>query len=100
MALRDLLDRLAIPILQAPMVGASPPEMALAVSRAGGMGSLAAGALVPDQIEPEVERLQALIDINRNIAGGLLAGAEHAAQAAAESAQAAARWALPSRDAS
>ena len=62
MALRDLLDRLAIPILQAPMVGASPPEMALAVSRAGGMGSLAAGALVPDQIEPEVERLRAATD--------------------------------------
>jgi len=59
MALRDLLDRLAIPILQAPMVGASPPEMALAVSRAGGMGSLAAGALAPDQIEPEVARLRA-----------------------------------------
>ena len=62
MALRDLLDRLAIPILQAPMVGASPPEMALAVSRAGGMGSLAAGALVPYQIEPEVERLRAATD--------------------------------------
>lgn len=62
MALRDLLDRLAIPILQAPMVGASPPEMALAVSRAGAMGSLAAGALAPDQIEPEVDRLRAATD--------------------------------------
>ncbi|CAN7261142.1 nitronate monooxygenase [Phenylobacterium sp. LjRoot164] len=62
MALRELLDRLAIPILQAPMVGASPPEMALTVSRAGAMGSLAAGALAPDQIEPEVELLRAATD--------------------------------------
>lgn len=62
MALRDLLDGLAIPILQAPMVGASPLEMAVAVSRAGGMGSLAAGALAPDQIEPEVERMRAASD--------------------------------------
>ncbi|MBA4012053.1 MAG: nitronate monooxygenase [Phenylobacterium sp.] len=62
MALRDLLDGLAIPILQAPMVGASPFEMAMAVSRAGGMGSLAAGALAPDQIEPEVERMRAATD--------------------------------------
>lgn len=62
MSLRDLLDGLPIPILQAPMVGASPPEMALAVSRAGGMGSLAAGALAPDAIEPEIERMRAATD--------------------------------------
>ncbi|MGH6997813.1 MAG: nitronate monooxygenase, partial [Phenylobacterium sp.] len=62
MALRDLLDNLAIPILQAPMVGASPPEMALAVSQAGGMGSIAAGAMAPDQIGPEIERLRTATD--------------------------------------
>ena len=55
MSLRALLDGLPIPILQAPMVGASPPEMALAVSGAGGMGSLAAGALAPEAIGPQVE---------------------------------------------
>lgn len=33
-------------------------------------------------IDPAVESVQVLVDINRNIAGGLLAGAEHAAQAA------------------
>ena len=59
MSLRALLDGLPIPILQAPMVGASPPAMALAVSQAGGMGSLAAGALAPDAIEPEVAALRA-----------------------------------------
>jgi nitronate monooxygenase len=59
MSLRDLLDGLAIPILQAPMVGASSPEMALAVSEAGGMGSLAGGALAPADIEPSVAALRA-----------------------------------------
>lgn len=59
MSLRDLLDGLPIPILQAPMVGASPLEMALAVNQAGAMGSLAGGALAPDAIEPEVARMRA-----------------------------------------
>lgn len=59
MSLRELLDGLPIPILQAPMVGASSPEMALAVSRAGGLGSLAAGALAPADIGPAVAGFRA-----------------------------------------
>ncbi|MDB5447351.1 MAG: Nitronate monooxygenase, partial [Phenylobacterium sp.] len=47
MSLRDLLERLPIPILQAPLVGASDAALAIAVSRAGGLGGLAAGALAP-----------------------------------------------------
>lgn len=41
-----LLDLLGIdlPILQAPMAGVSSPAMAIAVSEAGGLGALAAGA--------------------------------------------------------
>ena len=50
MSLRALLDGLPIPILQAPMVGASSAGMALAVSGAGGLGSLAAGAMTPEAI--------------------------------------------------
>jgi nitronate monooxygenase len=50
MSLRDLLDGLPIPIVQAPMAGASSPEMALAVSRAGGLGSVAVAAFTPDDI--------------------------------------------------
>lgn len=40
-----LLDRLGIrlPIVQAPMAGISPPEMAAAVSNAGGLGSIGVG---------------------------------------------------------
>ena len=50
MSLRELLDGLPIPIVQAPMAGASTPQMALAVSRAGGLGSVAAAAFTPDDI--------------------------------------------------
>jgi nitronate monooxygenase len=41
---RRILDlfRIELPILQAPMAGASTPEMAIAVSEAGGLGSLPA----------------------------------------------------------
>jgi nitronate monooxygenase len=58
----DLLDKLSIPIIQAPMLGASTQAMALAVSRAGGMGQLAAAGLGPDQIEASVAELKAATD--------------------------------------
>jgi len=38
-----MLPELLIPIIQAPMLGASTPALAAAVSRAGGLGSLAPG---------------------------------------------------------
>lgn len=59
MSLRQLLEDLPIPILQAPMVGASSAQMALAVSEAGGLGSLAAGAMAPADIGPAVTELKA-----------------------------------------
>ncbi len=62
MSLRTQLDALPIPILQAPMVGASSLEMALSVSRAGGMGNLAAGAMAPDAIEAAVAAMRAQTD--------------------------------------
>ena len=42
---------LPIPIIQAPMVGASSRAMTIAVSRAGGLGSVGAGAMSPVDIE-------------------------------------------------
>ena len=56
------LERLAIPIIQAPMWGASTLEMALAVSRAGGIGQLAAVGLGPDQITASVAELRSATD--------------------------------------
>lgn len=52
------LQRLAIPIIQAPMWGASTQDMALAVSRAGGLGQLAAAGLGPDQVAASVAQLK------------------------------------------
>ena len=54
----DFFAALPIPIIQAPMVGASGLEMAAAVSGVGGLGSLAAGALAPDAIEAQVDELR------------------------------------------
>ncbi|MET0138266.1 MAG: nitronate monooxygenase, partial [Sphingobium sp.] len=34
----------SVPIVQAPMAGVSTPELAAAVSNAGGLGSIAVGA--------------------------------------------------------
>jgi nitronate monooxygenase len=51
-------ERMAIPIIQAPMWGASTQAMALAVSKAGGMGQLAAAGLRPEQIGEGVAELK------------------------------------------
>ena len=55
----SFLEALPIPILQAPMVGASFDAMTIAVSRAGGLGNLPAAALSPADIGPAVEALRA-----------------------------------------
>ncbi|WP_417211682.1 NAD(P)H-dependent flavin oxidoreductase [Antarctobacter sp.] len=47
--IRDLFA-IDLPIIQAPMAGASGPEMALAVSEAGGLGSLPCATLDPTRL--------------------------------------------------
>lgn len=59
MSLKALLDSLPIPIVQAPMAGASSPEMAIAVSQAGGFGSVAAAAFTPDDIARAAAQVRA-----------------------------------------
>lgn len=56
-----LMERLGlcVPIVQAPMLGASDAAMVRAVSGAGGLGTLAAGALAPSAIKAEIARLKA-----------------------------------------
>jgi nitronate monooxygenase len=58
---QDFCDRygLRVPILQAPMAGACPPELAVAVAEAGGMG--AAGVVLddPDRIAEWTRRFRA-----------------------------------------
>ena len=76
MAKTDLLRRLGVelPIIQAPMGGGpSTPELVAAVSNAGGLGSLGAPYLTPQQILDDVRRVRALTD--RPFAVNLFAGA-------------------------
>lgn len=47
-------------LLQAPMAGVSTPEMAAAVTRAGGLGGLAIGHLDPSRAEQEIRQASAL----------------------------------------
>lgn len=58
MSLKDMLDSLPIPIVQAPMAGSSPPAMTLAVCEAGGLGFLALAPTPPDEIEAVVAAFQ------------------------------------------
>ena len=51
---------LQLPILEAPMAGACPPERAAAVVRAGGMGALGAVLTPPDGIGEWARRFRAL----------------------------------------
>jgi nitronate monooxygenase len=54
------LTGVGYPILLAPMAGASTPELAAAVSNAGGLGAFAAGILSPDAIHAGIARLRQL----------------------------------------
>lgn len=59
-----LMERLglAIPILQAPMLGATDAKIAIAVSTAGGLGALAAGGLSPADIGAQIAAVRAATD--------------------------------------
>jgi nitronate monooxygenase len=58
----DLIGRLRmqVPIVQAPMAGATTPAMAAAVCEAGGLGSLAAAYLAPAAIETQLRETRQL----------------------------------------
>src|SRR5450755_422869 len=57
-----------LPVIQAPMAGANLSAMAIAVSQAGGLGSLPCAMLSTDQMQAEIEaiRRQAPHPINVN----------------------------------
>jgi nitronate monooxygenase len=59
----SVLDRLALPIVQAPMAGGpSTPALAAAVSDAGGLGFLAAGYKTADAVRDDVAATRALTE--------------------------------------
>ncbi|MGH8630957.1 MAG: NAD(P)H-dependent flavin oxidoreductase, partial [Burkholderiales bacterium] len=47
-----------LPIIQAPMAGAQASAMAIAVSNAGGLGSLPCAMLAPDAMRKELETIR------------------------------------------
>jgi len=51
-----------LPILQAPMVSAATPELAAAVSEAGGLGALGSGMLPVDELRSQAERVRELTE--------------------------------------
>ncbi|MBB3020520.1 nitronate monooxygenase [Microvirga lupini] len=57
---RRILDLLGIdlPIIQAPMAGANLSDMVIAVSEAGGLGSLPCALLSPDKARDELSRIR------------------------------------------
>ncbi|MGZ0085836.1 NAD(P)H-dependent flavin oxidoreductase [Caldibacillus thermoamylovorans] len=58
-----MLSTLPVPIIQAPMAGGvSTPELAAAVSNAGGLGFLAGGYKTAEAMRTEIHKLRALTD--------------------------------------
>lgn len=54
------LTRVLLPIIQAPMGGVSTPELIAAISQQGGLGSLAAGYMRPQEIIESIQKIQNL----------------------------------------
>ena len=53
---------LTYPIVQAPMAGATTPELAATVSNFGGLGSLGGGTTAPEVLNEQINTLKALTD--------------------------------------
>lgn len=66
MTLQQLLD-IELPIIQAPMAGAQVSALAIAVSNAGGLGSLPCAMLTPDAIRSELAIIKAQTDKPFNV---------------------------------
>ena len=64
--LQELLG-LTHPILQAPMAGAVGPEMAAAVTAAGGLGGVPAGTVSDDRLVADLAAARALVDGPYNV---------------------------------
>lgn len=81
----ELLKLLAIdhPIIQGPLGGGpSTPELVAAVSNAGGLGSLGAAYLTPDQLRDAIRRIRSLTSRPFNV--NLFAGGWNTAEPAAD----------------
>ena len=66
---------LTYPIVQAPMAGATTPELAATVSNFGGLGSLGSGTTAPDVLNEHINTLKSLT--NRPFMINLMVLSEH-----------------------
>lgn len=66
-SLNDLGLALKLPIIQAPMAGVQDHALAMAVSEAGGLGSVPAAMLLPDGLRRELAALATRPDLAFNI---------------------------------
>jgi nitronate monooxygenase len=82
-ALNDRLD-VALPIIQAPMAGSQGSALAIAVSEAGGLGSLPMSMLSPDAMRAEIGAVRAATSRPFNV--NFFCHAEPAPDAAREAA--------------
>ena len=57
----------SIPLIQAPMAGAHGPELAMAVCRAGGLGSLPTAMLTPDRLREQIAVVRRATDAPFNV---------------------------------
>lgn len=64
--LNELLN-IEFPLIQAPMAGVQGSALTIAVSNAGGLGSLPCGMLGPDAIRNELEKITAATDRPYNV---------------------------------
>src|SRR5262245_33175925 len=58
MTIRQLFD-IELPVIQAPMAGSQGSALAIAVSTAGGLGSMPCAMIGPDQIRSELKAITA-----------------------------------------
>src|SRR4026209_1456367 len=66
MTLESLLG-IELPIIQAPMAGVQGSALAIAVSNAGGLGSLPCAMLSPASMRDELERIRAQTEKPYNV---------------------------------
>lgn len=65
-SMQDLLG-ISLPIIQAPMAGVQGSALAIAVSNAGGLGSLPCAMLAPDAMRQEIAAIRAQTDRPFNV---------------------------------
>ena len=56
-----------IPLVQAPMAGAQGPDLAIAVCRAGGLGSLPSAMLTPDLLREQIAAVRGKTEAPFNV---------------------------------